>query len=113
MDRAREELTVHLEKAVLVSVALPERPWVSDDPLEELRGLATTAGAVIVGGLTQKRLGIVPATYIGRGKLQELQETVKSTDADVVIFDNDLSPAQVRNLEKGAEVKVIDRSELI
>jgi GTP-binding protein HflX len=112
-DRPREELTVHLERAVLVSVALPDRPWISEDPLEELRGLATTAGAVVVGGLVQRRQHIIPGTYIGKGKLEELQEEVKARDADVVIFDNDLSPAQVRNLEKGTGVKVLDRSELI
>jgi GTP-binding protein HflX len=113
LDNSREELTVHLERAFLVSVALPERPWVGDDPLEELRGLASTAGAVIVGGLTQKRLKINPSTYIGRGKLQELQQQTEATEADVVIFDNDLSPAQVRNLEKATSCKVLDRSELI
>src|SRR5262249_35553088 len=61
----------------------------------------------------QKRQRIVPGTYIGKGKLEELQQQVKADDADVVIFDNDLSPAQVRNLEKATGVKVIDRSELI
>ncbi len=96
-----------------MSVALPQRPWISDDPLDELRGLAITAGAVVVGGLTQKRLHIVPGTYLGRGKLQELNDKVQASDADVVIFDNDLSPAQVRNLEKATTVKVLDRSELI
>jgi GTP-binding protein HflX len=109
----REELTVHREHAFLVSVALPGRPWISTDPLEELRGLATTAGAVVVGGLVQRRLNVIPATYIGKGKLNELQEQVQATDADVVIFDNDLSPGQVRNLEKTTGVKVLDRSELI
>jgi GTP-binding protein HflX len=113
LDNTREELTVHRERAFLVSVALPNRPWISTDPLEELHGLATTAGATIVGSLIQRRQSIIPATYIGKGKLAELQEQVQSSDADVVIFDNDLSPAQVRNLEKGTDVKVLDRSELI
>ena len=94
LDVSRQELTVHLERAFLVSVALPDRPWVSKDPLEELRGLATTAGALVVGGLTQQRDQINPATYIGKGKLEELQQQVQATDADVVIFDNDLSPGQ-------------------
>jgi GTPase len=113
LDLHRDELTVHAERAVLVSVALPNRPWIGTDPLEELQGLATTAGAKIVGGLLQKRQQIHHASYIGKGKLQELEETVKSTDADVVIFDNELTPAQVRNLEKATGVKVLDRSELI
>src|SRR2546430_6316262 len=113
MDRLRDDLTVHLERAVLVSVALPNRPFLGDDPLEELRGLAETAGARVVGGLTQKRVRIIPGTYIGQGKLQELHDAVEAHEADLVIFDNDLSPAQVRNLEKATDVKVIDRSELI
>jgi GTP-binding protein HflX len=113
LDTPRDELTVHLERAYLVSVALPERPWVGSDPLDELRGLATTAGATVVGEMCQRRLKINPGSYIGKGKLQELQEQVQATDADVVIFDNDLSPGQVRNLEKATNVKVIDRSELI
>jgi GTP-binding protein HflX len=84
-----------------------------DDPLEELRGLATTAGAIVVGGMTQKRQAINPASYIGRGKLNGLQEQVEALDVDVIIFDNDLSPGQVRNLEKATSRKVLDRSELI
>src|SRR5712691_9173330 len=90
LEVPRDKVTVHREQAFLVSVALPERPCITSDPLEELRGLATTAGAVVVGGLTQRRLKIVPATYIGKGKLTELQEQVEATAADVVIFDNDL-----------------------
>jgi GTP-binding protein HflX len=113
LDTPRDELTVRLERAILVSVALPDRPWIGTDPLEELEGLATTAGAIVVGRLLQKRHSIIPGTYIGKGKLDELQQHVKAADADVVIFDNDLSPAQVRNLEKATGVKVIDRSELI
>ncbi|HZV03980.1 MAG TPA: GTPase HflX, partial [Gemmataceae bacterium] len=113
LDTTRDELTVHLERAFLVSVALPDRPWISSDPLEELRGLATTAGAHVVGGLCQRREKINPNSYIGKGKLQELQEQVQATDADVIIFDNDLSPGQIRNLEKSTKLKVLDRSELI
>jgi GTP-binding protein HflX len=113
LETSRDGLTVHRERAVLVSVALPDRPWLGSDPLEEINGLATTAGAVVVGGLLQRRQDVIPATYIGKGKLGELQEKVIADDADVVIFDNNLSPAQVRNLEKATAVKVLDRSELI
>jgi GTP-binding protein HflX len=113
LEVTREKLTVHREKAVLVAVELPSRPWHGQDPLEELRGLAETAGATIVGSLTQRREGIVPATYIGKGKLEELHQEVIRTDADVVIFDNELSPAQTRNIEKTLEIKALDRSELI
>lgn len=113
LDIPREELTVRLEKAFLVSVALPDRPWIGDDPLEEIRGLAETAGAQIVGGMTQRRQRIEPGTYVGKGKVEELKDRARAADTDVIIFDNDLSPAQVRNLEKATGVKVIDRSELI
>lgn len=111
-DTHRDELSVASEKAVLVTVALPNRPF-APDPCDEIRGLATTAGARIVGELTQKRQDIHLATYIGSGKVGELHDLVETTDADVVIFDNDLGPAQARNLEKALEVKVLDRSELI
>jgi GTP-binding protein HflX len=112
-DTQRSEFSVVSERAVLVSVALPERPWKTDDPCDEIRGLATTAGAAVVAELTQKRQDIQLATYIGSGKLGELTELVQTTDADVVIFDNDLSPAQARNLERALKVKVLDRSEVI
>ncbi|MBA4065005.1 MAG: GTPase HflX [Isosphaera sp.] len=112
-DHQRDEFSVASERAVLVSVALPGRPWATDDPCDEVRGLAGAAGAAVVGELTQKRQDIQLGTYIGSGKLAELGELVQSTDADVVIFDNDLSPAQARNLEKAVGVKVLDRSELI
>src|SRR5438132_10458556 len=79
LDITRDELTVHRERAFLVSVALPDRPWLSSDPLEELTGLATTAGATIVGGLVQRRQHIIPATYIGKGKLEELQQQVEAS----------------------------------
>jgi GTP-binding protein HflX len=104
---------VRQERAILVSVALPDRPFVTHDPCDEIRGLATTAGAQIVGEITQKRQDINPGTYVGKGKVEEIAERVKATDADVVVFDNDLSPAQARNLEKATGVKVLDRSELI
>jgi GTPase len=104
---------VHREKAVLVGIELPEHPWITDDPLDELRGLVKTAGATIVGEVTQRRKYIEPGTYIGKGKVQELTELVQASDADVVIFDNDLHANQTRNLEEATKVKVLDRSELI
>jgi GTP-binding protein HflX len=113
VELTRTEMSVRQERAVLVSVALPKRPWIGTDPLDELSGLATTAGATIVGGLLQKLQQVHPATYVGKGKVAELTDLVKSSDADVVVFDNELSPAQVKNLEKATGVKVLDRSELI
>lgn len=113
-DKSREDLSVGAERVVLVGVALSDRPFrTPHDPLEELRGLAESAGAEVVGELTQKRPDIHSGSYIGAGKLSELAGLVEATDADTVIFDNDLSPGQVRNLESGSKAKVIDRSELI
>lgn len=106
-------MTVRREQAVLVSVELPHRPWSDDDPLAEIRGLAESAGATVVGGLTQRRQQVEASTYIGKGKVEELKLLVAAVDADVVIFDNDLTPTQTRNLEKATGVKVLDRSELI
>lgn len=90
----------------------PGQP-VEHDPLEELEGLATTAGTRVVGQVLQRREQPDQKTFFGKGKVQELADIVKARDADLVIVDNDLSPAQVRNLEKAVCVKVIDRTELI
>lgn len=100
------------EAALLVSVMLPGKPF-HDDPLTELRGLAQSAGARVVGSLTQRRETPDKTTYLGSGKVEELRVLGESKDADVVIFDNDLSPAQTRNLERATNLKVLDRTELI
>mgnify|MGYP003681908436 CR=1 FL=1 len=81
--------------------------------LAELTALAESAGAVVVDRFQQKIRTVNPATYIGKCKAAQLGRRVKQHQADVVIFDNDLSPAQIRELDKLAEVKVLDRSELI
>jgi GTPase len=104
--------SVAAESAVLVGVLLPDRP-VEEYPLEELAGLATTAGVKVVGELTQRRDIPDVGTYMGKGKLEELRQMVEANDADCVIFDNDLSPAQIRTLEQTTKVKVLDRTELI
>jgi GTPase len=101
------------ERAVLVGVILPRSDVTTEDPLDELRGLAKTAGLMVVGSIVQKRHQIDIATYIGSGKVEELKNVVLAQEADVVLFDNDLGPAQTRNLEKQLEVKVVDRTEVI
>ncbi len=106
LDRAEPE------RAILVGVLL-EPPVDPDRPLAELAGLAATAGTEVVAELVQRRDHPDQTTYLGKGKVQELTGLVEHHDADVVIFDNDLSPAQTRNLERALSVKVIDRSELI
>jgi GTPase len=103
---------VQSESAVLVGVELPDRP-IGRDNLDELAGLVETAGAEVVGRLTQKRATPDQTTYLGKGKVEQLELMVRATDADAVIFENNLSPAQVRNLEKELGVKVLDRTEVI
>ena len=100
------------EQAVLVGVSLGNQAH-PDAELQELQGLADTAGCDTVGILTQRRDQPDARYYLGRGKVDELKLLVDATDADVVIFDNDLSPAQTRSLEQATEVKVLDRTELI
>ena len=110
----RTELSVHRERAILVAVLVKSADLLEDeDPLEELQGLVTTAGANVVGTLTQRRLQPDKKTYLGQGKVEELTSLISLTKAAVVIFDNDLSPAQIRNLEQLLDTKVLDRSELI
>lgn len=104
------------ESAILVGVYLPgERPQIRNslDPLDELAGLVETAGAEIVGRISQNRATPDAATYIGQGKVEQIDHFVDTVDADVVVFDNDLSPAQTRNLEQAVGVKVLDRTEII
>jgi GTP-binding protein HflX len=81
--------------------------------LAELTALAESAGAVVVDRFQQKIHAVNPSTYIGKGKADQLAERVRRFKADVVIFDNDLSPAQIRELEEIIRIKVLDRSELI
>jgi GTP-binding protein HflX len=101
------------EKTILVGVLLPDGDFNAEDPLDEIRGLAKTAGLIVVGSLIQRRYQPDIATYIGSGKVDELKELVEAHEADLVVFDNDLGPAQTRNLEKALGVKVIDRTEVI
>jgi GTP-binding protein HflX len=100
------------ERAVLARLIGPRDSFI-DNPLDELTGLAETAGTDVVAGLTQRRDTPDPKTLVGKGKVSELKSLVEVHDADVVIFDNDLSPSQTRNLEKLLGAKVIDRTELI
>jgi GTP-binding protein HflX len=104
------------ERAVIVGVHLPIA-WAGglggDADLPELAQLADTAGADVVGEVEQRRHRPAPSTFLGKGKLEELKELIAATEASLVVFDNDLSPAQGRNLEKQLDVNVLDRTELI
>ena len=100
------------EKVLLVAVDLEDGIDVASS-LDELAELADTAGADTVGRLIQNREAIHAATYIGKGKIQELKELVWQTEADTVICDDELSPAQIGNLQEALDCKVIDRTVLI
>jgi len=111
LEKLRETLRVRKERAILVAAVLPgSNGW---DNLVELTALAESAGAVVVDRFQQRIRTINPSTYIGKGKADQLAGRVKRFDADVIIFDNDLSPAQIRELEAVTKTKVLDRSELI
>lgn len=100
------------ERIILVGVETAE----GDDTrqsLEELEELGQTAGAVTVGMVIQKRERMHPGTYIGKGKIEEVAQLVRSRQADTVVCDDELSPAQLRNLSDALDVKVIDRTVMI
>ena len=111
MQKLRQTLTVRKERAILVGATL--RGPAGGDDLAELTALAESAGAVVVDRFQQKIRRINPSTYVDKGKAEQLADRVKRFKADVVIFDNDLSPGQIRELEEIAAVRVLDRSELI
>ena len=112
-DIHSEQPKVVAERAVLVAVLPTGRNDPKVDPFRELRALAETAGAQVVGELVQKREKPSGTTYLGRGKVQELADMVAVTRATLVIFDNDLAPSQIKAIEEASECKVVDRSELI
>lgn len=103
------------EKAILVGVDRGIGNWSCDDSLAELARLAQTDGAEVVLTMKQRLDAPVPKTFIGKGKVEELVSYVHNLDADVVIFDDELTPSQQSNLEKavGEPVKILDRTALI
>ncbi len=100
------------ERIILVGVETAEGDDTRES-LEELEELGQTAGAITVGMVIQKRERMHPGTYIGKGKIEEIVELVRQLDADTVVCDDELSPAQLRNLSDALGVKVIDRTVMI
>jgi GTP-binding protein HflX len=104
----------HHERAALVGLVTgPARRTDAEESLDELAGLADAAGAVVTLRMVQERARPDPATFIGRGKVTALAAACAEGDIDVVIFDNELSPAQLRQLERMLDRKVVDRTQLI
>ena len=108
------ETSAVIEKVVLVGLVTQEQDErQAKDYLDELEFLADTAGATVLKKFVQKIDRPHPVTFVGQGKLNEIAAYIKATEADTVIFDDELSPTQLRNIEKVVECKVIDRTNLI
>lgn len=105
--------TTKIEKALLVMTQDHQERWPQDVLIEEFKNLVTSAGLEVTELITVKLRQITPALYIGKGKAEELALAVQEKGADVVIFNNNLSFTQQRNLEEALNVKTIDRTQLI
>ena len=102
------------EKAILIGVITPEQNKnQSEEYLEELAFLAKTAGAIPIKKITQKLSVPNNKTFIGKGKIEQVKQLVKELEVELIIFDDDLSPVQLRNVERILECKILDRSNLI
>lgn len=101
-------------RAFLIALALPEEPaQLVEEHLDELAALTESAGPEVVGRAIQRRRSPAAATFIGRGKAHELADVASAEGADLIVFDQDLSPSQVKNLEAIFDHQVVDRSGLI
>lgn len=101
-----------LEKVILVAVSTGNEED-AQESLDELEELVSTAGAVVVGRVVQNLEHINNTTYVGTGKVKEIKDLIWETDADAIVCDDELSPAQYKNLEDELEVKVMDRTLII
>lgn len=114
MDEGHVLVDAVEEKCVLVAViAQQETEEQRKEYIDELAFLAETAGATTVATFTQKVDVANPKTYVGKGKLEEIRDFVKANEIELVIFDDELSPSQLRNIEAFLELKVLDRNTLI
>ena len=110
---ASHSTATRADRAFLVAADTRGALLSAEESLDELEELARTAGAVVAGRTSQRLQNPHPATYIGKGKVEEVVEAVRDLDANVAIFDDELAPSQQRNLERLLGVKVIDRTALI
>lgn len=119
MSKQPVETEAPKERVLVCGVIFPDQEVEDAGPLTEAGGLVVAAGSEVVGGdplahgVVQNRAKAVPATLFGAGKVEEIGEACKALEVDAVVVDNDLTPAQVRNLEKAWNTRVVDRSELI
>jgi len=102
------------ERAILVGVLPPGRlSWEEEELMQELAALVHTAGAVVVGQVIQRRRRPDPATFVGKGKVDELATLARELNAEVLVMSDELSPTQARNLEERTGLKVVDRAQVI
>ncbi|MGD9898809.1 MAG: GTPase HflX [Calditrichaceae bacterium] len=108
------DITIKVERSLLAGIVQHHQTrWEVEEHLNELSALAKTAGAEVVDTVIQERNSPDPAYFLGKGKIEEIALRVEMDSVNLIIFDDELSPAQVRNLEKALSVKVIDRTALI
>lgn len=114
IDKKTNDFELKTERCILIGIVLPNQSkWEVIDHIDELKALAETSGAEIVDSFIQNRVKPDPAYFIGKGKLEELSLFIEMQVIDLVIFDDELSPAQNKNIENILKVKVIDRATLI
>ncbi len=111
--KERSNIKVQSERAILAAVRLPGSSYDQRDPFGELASLAEQAGGTVVGTIEQRADKPVAGTYMGKGKVAELRDLCDKLDATLVIFDHELSPRQIANIEEVVGRKILDRSELI
>ena len=109
-----EQTAITKERALLVGLYGQQTPRTkAEEYLEELALLTDTAGGTVLYKVIQNRDKPHIGTYVGKGKLEELKALIKAESIDIIIFDDDLTPTQTRNIERETEIKVLDRSGLI
>jgi len=114
MPRLPQSKEHQSERVVLVSVAKPgQQDYEIKEYLDELEFLSETAGAVTVKRFVQKLSHPDPKTYVGKGKLEEIAEFIRNNNIQIAVFDDELSPSQIRNLEKATSIRILDRTNLI
>lgn len=109
----REELTLSNERCFLVGVIKPGRYDTTEEPLDELSALLTTAGAEVVGSIIQRLDKPTTKYYLGKGKFYDMVDMAHECNADTIVVDDDITPTQLSTIEEAARLKVIDRSEVI
>ena len=112
-DRMTDKGSEQRDRVILIGVRTPQSEVDEQDSLDELASLADTAGAEVLGTVIQNLENPEPGTYIGRGKIEEVKALAQELDANGVIADDELSPAQMRNLSDALDLKVMDRTLLI